>query len=287
MSKVEFYLFNNQSYIDFFPIQFGREECNPLHSFGPATRKHYLFHYIVSGKGTFYISGQDKAYQLSAGQGFLICPDLICSYEADKDDPWTYMWVEFDGLKSEYFLKLAGLNNHQPIFSQTTSSTESPVFQELSLLIANHNKHSVFIISHLYLFMNALIESSKTQHPVAHNDITELYIREAVNFIERRYQDAITVDDMAHHCNLNKQYFSRLFKKELNISPQQFLIQYRLSKSCELLRNTTMTLHDIAREVGYSNQFNYSIAFKRQYQQSPTMWRKAHSHLDHSHSPEE
>ncbi|MFC3929006.1 AraC family transcriptional regulator [Streptococcus caprae] len=279
MAKVEFYLFNNQSYIDLFPIQFGREECEPLHSFGPATRKHYLFHYIISGKGTFYISGQDKAYNLSAGQGFLIWPDLICSYEADKNDPWAYMWVEFDGLKSEHFLKLAGLSKHQPIFNQTTSPTESPVYQEMNLLLKNHDKRSAFIISHLYLFLNAVIDLSMSQHPITHNDITELYIREAVNFIERHYQESITVDDMANHCNLNKHYFSRLFKKELNTSPQQFLIQYRLSKSCELLRNTTLSLHDIAIKVGYSNQFNYSTAFKRQYLQSPKIWRKENSHL--------
>lgn len=285
MATVEFYLFNNQSYIDFFPIQFGREECSPLHSFGPATRKHYLFHYITSGKGTFYISGQDKAYHLSAGQGFLICPDVICSYEADKDDPWSYMWIEFDGLKSEHFLKAAGLSKWQPIFTQTTSPKESPVFQELELLITNHDKRSAFIISHLYLFINAVIDSSQTQHYLERNDTKELYIREAINFIERHYNETITVEDMAHNCNLNKHYFSRLFKKEMNISPQQFLIQYRLSKSCELLRNTNMTLQEISKNIGYSNQFNYSIAFKRQYQQSPTAWRKEHAkHLKSSPS---
>lgn len=276
MSSVEFYLFNNQSYIDFFPIQFGREDCAPLHSFGPATRQHYLFHYITKGKGTFYLSGQNKAYHLSAGQGFLISPDLICSYEADSIDPWSYMWVEFDGLKSEHFLKAAGLSKRQPIFTQPSDPVNNPVFEALTLLIKNHHQRSAFIISHLYLFINAVIESSTTKHHLEHNDIKELYIREALNFIERHYQETITVDAIAHHCNLNKHYFSRLFKKELNISPQQFLIQYRLSKACELLRNTTMPLHEIARLVGYSNQFNFSIAFKRQYQQSPTIWRSKH-----------
>jgi AraC-like DNA-binding protein len=274
--KVEFYLFDNQSYIDFFPLQFGREECSPLHSFGPAARKHYLFHFITAGKGTFYISGKDKAYQLSQGQGFLICPDLICSYEADEKDPWTYMWIEFDGLKTEHFLRTAGLSKTQPIFTQTAPAMENPVYEEMHTLIQHHNKRSSFIISHLYLFINALIESSSTRHHIEHNDIKELYIREAVNFIERHYQDPISVEDMASHCNLNKHYFSRLFKKELSVSPQQFLIQYRLSKSCELLRSTDLHLHEIAREVGYSNQFNYSIAFKRQYEQSPKSWRNEH-----------
>ncbi len=65
----------------------------------------------------------------------------------------------------------------------------------------------------------------------------------------------------------------------MNISPQQFIIQYRLSEACELLKNTTKTLQEIAEEIGYSNQFNFSTAFKRHYQISPNRWRKSQINL--------
>ncbi|EIQ81039.1 UNVERIFIED_CONTAM: AraC family transcriptional regulator [Streptococcus canis] len=276
MLNTEFHIFNNQSYIDFYPIQFGQESCQPLHSFGPAMKKHYLFHYIIEGQGTFYISGQDKAYHLKAGQGFLIPPDLICSYEADKDNPWSYMWIEFDGLKSQHFLRLAGMSALQPIFSQHTTSKDSAVYQELTALMKSYHKNSAHIIAHLYLFIDALIKNSLTHYQTEHDDIKVLYIREAVNFIERNYDKPITVTDMARHCNLNKHYFSRLFKEQVYTSPQQFLIQYRLSKACELLRTTNLNLQEVAEQVGYSNQFNFSTAFKRHYQQSPNVWRKEH-----------
>ncbi len=83
----EFYVFNNRSYVDFYPIQFGMEACKPLHSFGPTMKQHYLFHYIISGSGTFYDTSDQREYHLTAGQGFLISPDAICSYEADEKDP--------------------------------------------------------------------------------------------------------------------------------------------------------------------------------------------------------
>lgn len=276
MNNVEFHLFNNQSYIDFYPIQFGKEKCTPLHSFGPSAKQHYLFHYITEGKGTFYISGKNTAYHLSAGQGFLMFPNQICSYEADEEEPWAYMWLEFDGLKSEHFLKSAGLSQKQPIFSHSSSPTDNPVYHSLQAIIENHQKRSAYVIAQSYLFINAIIEYSASHISTDHNDIKELYIREAINFIERNYQEPISVEDMANHCNLSKHYFSRLFKKEISISPQQFLIQYRLSKSCELLRNTSLNLQEIAEKIGYSNQFNYSIAFKRQYHHSPKAWRKEH-----------
>ncbi|MFD3085296.1 helix-turn-helix domain-containing protein, partial [Streptococcus agalactiae] len=51
-------------------------------------------------------------------------------------------------------------------------------------------------------------------------------------------------------------------------------IQYRLSKACALLKNRNLNLSDIAEQIGYSNQFNFSAAFKRQYGISPRQWRK-------------
>ncbi|MCD0064064.1 helix-turn-helix transcriptional regulator, partial [Streptococcus agalactiae] len=109
---------------------------------------------------------------------------------------------------------------------------------------------------------------------IPHNETKDFYIREAINFIERNFQFPITVEEIAKSCNLNRHYFCRLFREQTNSSPQQFLIQYRLSKACALLKNRNLNLSDIAEQIGYSNQFNFSAAFKRQYGISPRQWRK-------------
>ena len=48
----------------------GCSKTEPLHSFGPAIKPHYLIHYVMDGKGVFTIDGQE--YPLRAGYGFLI-----------------------------------------------------------------------------------------------------------------------------------------------------------------------------------------------------------------------
>lgn len=273
-NKQEFHIFNNRSYVDLYPIQFGKEVCQPLHSFGPTKKQHYLFHYIISGTGYFYLTEFQKSFQLTAGQGFLISPDIICSYEADMKNPWTYIWIELDGLKTEHFLYQAGLSVTQPIFSSSNPPTESNVYKEMDIIRQLHNASSAQVIGHLYLFMNALMDESLTKQNSSHNETKEFYIREAINFVERNFGNPISVEDIAQQCNLNRHYFSRLFKEQVGISPQQFLIQYRMSQACELLKNTTLQLREIAELVGYSNQFNFSIAFKNHFQLSPNQWRK-------------
>ena len=53
----------------------GCSKTEPLHSFGPALKPHYMIHYILSGRGKFSIGG--KEYPLEEGYGFLITPDEL------------------------------------------------------------------------------------------------------------------------------------------------------------------------------------------------------------------
>ena len=57
----------------------------------------------MSGQGTLFshsANGDIHEYHLSAGQGFLICPGQINLYTADEQEPWKYVWLEFDGLRT-------------------------------------------------------------------------------------------------------------------------------------------------------------------------------------------
>lgn len=119
MKTYFFSIFPNENFLDLMPYQYGWEQCAPLHSFGPSVRNHYLFHYIISGKGTLIshaTDGNAHEYELGAGQGFLICPGQINYYAADGDDPWKYAWMEFDGMRAADALWSAGLEQDQPIY---------------------------------------------------------------------------------------------------------------------------------------------------------------------------
>jgi hypothetical protein len=99
----DFTIFPSMNFVDLGLYQFGREDCAPAHSFGPAIRNHFLFHYILSGKGTLMWQdgkGKENITHLKAGQGFLISPGQITTYVADDRIPWEYCWLEFDGLRA-------------------------------------------------------------------------------------------------------------------------------------------------------------------------------------------
>lgn len=277
MKDFSFSVFPNENFLDLRIYQYGYEQCEPLHSFGPFVRNHYLFHYIISGRGSLDATGEDGVtthrYELHAGQGFLICPGLINTYFADETHPWKYVWVEFDGLHASEFLRYAGLTAAQPIY-QADSDDQSQEVRDRMLYIADHSDASTLhLIGYLYLFMDALIRTSSTRLNAQGSQIKDFYIQEAVHYIEQNYQRDLTVEEVADACRLNRSYFSKLFKDNMGCPPQEFLIGVRLAKAAEMMCNGNAPISEIAVRCGYSNQFHFSRAFKKRYGEPPQKWR--------------
>ena len=276
MSEVIFSVFPSENFIDLGLYQFGWEQCDPSHSFGPAARNHYLFHLCLSGTGTLIADntqGESITYQVKSGQGFMMFPHQICTYIADHEIPWEYTWLEFDGLRAKETIELAGINQNQPIYKAHNKDIAETMKSEM-LYIVNHKDASPFhLIGHLYLFIDSFLRSSTSAQTGMGNSLRDFYIKEAFSYIEQNFQNDISVEDIAASCGLNRSYFGKIFHENMGKTPQEFLISYRMTKATELLKLTGLSVADIGNAVGYPNQLHFSRAFKNVYSISPRQWR--------------
>lgn len=271
-----FSVFPNENFVDLSLYQYGWEHCAPSHSYGPAARNHYLFHYVISGTGLLMSndsSGRTNTYQIRSGQGFMIFPKQINTYIADETLPWEYSWIEFDGLKVKEALETAGLTMDSPIYHSNVRDLSAELKNEM-LYIAQHSDQSPFhLIGHLYLFLDYLTRSSSSRRLLQGGRMRDFYIKEAISYIEQNFQNDISVEDIAKFCSLNRSYFGKIFRDALGKSPQEFLINYRMSKAAELLKLTELSIGDISNAVGYPSQLHFSRAFKKIHGISPRQWR--------------
>lgn len=276
MSEVIFSVFPSENFIDLGLYQFGWEQCDPSHSFGPAARNHYLFHLCLSGTGTLIADntqGESITYQVKSGQGFMMFPHQICTYIADHEIPWEYTWLEFDGLRAKETIELAGISQNQPIYKAHNKDIAETMKSEM-LYIVNHKDASPFhLIGHLYLFIDSFLRSSTSAQTGMGNSLRDFYIKEAFSYIEQNFQNDISVEDIAASCGLNRSYFGKIFHENMGKTPQEFLISYRMTKATELLKLTGLSVADIGNAVGYPNQLHFSRAFKNVYGISPRQWR--------------
>jgi len=273
-------IYNNypiRAFVDCNIVQSGWEACAPNYSVGPATRSHFLFHYILKGKGTVSVlssKGQPIDFEVKQNQGFMIFPNQHAFYVADSDLPWEYLWVEFDGLKANEYLNLAGFDFDNLLYTpNNVKLAHRDLLDELWYLV-NHGEESTFnVVGHLFLLLDALQKSSGNRKELQQGDMNDFYIEEAIAFIEKNYAFSISVEDIATFVNINRSYFGKIFKEKTKTTPQDFLIRYRMAKACELLHDKSLLLNEVGTQVGYPNSLRFSRAFKNTYGCSPREWR--------------
>lgn len=258
---------------DLFVCFCGYAQCEPLHAFGPAVRPNYVLHYVTDGKG-FYQTGGSK-YFLKAGEGFLIEPDTLTYYEADKNDPWSYLWIGFSGKHAREYLEDLGLNRMQLTFR----SDQGKELRRLILQMLKCSDGSVTnqyqLQSLLYAFFAVLSkDSAGTAGEVSSRE--NFYVERAVSYIRNYYSSDIGVADIARYLCVSRSYLYKLFRNSFQTSVQEFLTRFRISRAKELLSTTTMSIEHIAASCGYQNTLVFSKAFKRNQGCTPTAYRLGH-----------
>ena len=240
--------------------QYGYEQCDPGHSFGPVARNHYLFHYVISGTGTLMADdskGITQTYSIKSGQGFLIFPGQITTYYADEKLPWEYVWIEFDGLKVKEILQLTELSPDTPVYRSHSKDLKEQLLNEMLYIVHNAEESPFHLIGHLYLFLDHLIQSSKRSNSAPSSKMSDYYIKEAIHYIEQNFQNNISIEEIASVCGINRSYFGKIFKKALGRSPQEFLMNYRMLKATELLKLTSLSIAEIGSAVGLKISYTF------------------------------
>ena len=94
------------------------------------------------------------------------------------------------------------------------------------------------------------------------------------DFIEAHFSEPIDNGQVARRVGVSPQYLVRLFKRSYSISPVQHLWNLRAEKGAFLLRQTGLSVSEIAYQCGYKNPFHFSRHLKTKYGHSPSDLRK-------------
>ncbi len=252
--------------------QFGIENCEPLHAYGPAVRDHFLIHCVLDGKGVFH-SGNEH-YQIKKGQGFLIYPDTVTFYQADEQEPWSYAWIGLQGVKAEYYLKSAGLSGDSPVFNFHNAERINGIITKMLSVSIIDTHGELVTLSCLYDFLALLTQTGITgTNQKARQNRSELYIRKTIEYMEKNYSRHLEIEDIAQAIGLDRNYLGVIFKKGVNMTMKEFLTAFRVNRACELLEDSKLTIGDVSRSVGYDDPLLFSKVFKKIKNVSPSMFR--------------
>lgn len=104
-------------------------------------------------------------------------------------------------------------------------------------------------------------------------------IAAALKYIETHYAEPIQLKQIAELHFINPQYFSKLFKKEVGISFNEYLLNYRIDKAKNLLESTTFPISIISEKSGFTDTAYFCKKFNSVVQSTPLKYRKAYKSL--------
>lgn len=258
----------------------GVEACEPGHAWGPGVRDHFLIHVIRQGRGILVLNGH--TFHLTAGDGFLVPPDIPVFWEADANAPWTYAWVGFHGLRAASVLERAGLSTETPVFHV---AEDTQLELALAALIEAARKEEagsmttpgeLLLTGHLYLFLSRLCSLSQANMPERKTAADKArHVRRAMAYLARHYPEPFRITDMARALGLDRSYLSTLIRKQTGQSPQSHLIRLRMTRAAQLMGNSQLAVADIARSVGYEDPAQFSKTFRAIHGSAPTVYRRS------------
>ena len=253
-------------------LQLGWEKCKPKYTY-TEYRDMYLIHFIRSGSGTFTID--KKVYPQQKGSIILTRPNQITLFSADKEDPWEYYWFAFSGTFAEdlierTFFRDQGFEYHLDDDSLCTLIVESAVELEKA------ENQEIYGLIVLFRLLDWLISRSK--HTDAHAGAKpgersyNAYTHKAQEYIHLNYNKHIQTGDIARALNIDRTYFYRIFKADTGLSPEEYLINFRIQKAKQFLSETQFPVSTVAQYIGYSYASFYSI-FCKKVHTTPSQYR--------------
>lgn len=99
-------------------------------------------------------------------------------------------------------------------------------------------------------------------------------LKKMISYIREHYGEKISLEDIAAAGHISKRTCGSVFLKYLNKTPIEFLTDYRLRKSIEMMKQTNMTVLEIGLAVGFSGASYYAETFRKYFGKSPTEYRK-------------
>lgn len=233
-------------------------------------RKTFCLQFTVRGEGDYFVN--DRLYRIEPNTLWLIPKDAYYYYIPDKDNPYEYFWIYFNGESAARFLQLLGISEEAPVRFHVLNPNIEKAFLQLIELSKTQKDEPFSLLSAAHALFGELARGCLPQTASLTREPSSA-VEDAVAYIKTHYAQEIYLDDLAKIAKLEKVYFTKKFKAATGLSPIQFLLQFRLSNACKLLKED-ISLREVATQCGFQDFTNFLHRFKNFVGMTPTQYKK-------------
>lgn len=210
----------------------------------------------------------------------MLCPDEMTTYQADTEAPWSYYWLGISGRKAKEYFSYSKILETKYITEETDRTDQLGNMIALTLDYTDKMKGSqtqseMFYLSMVYSVLYELSHTFPIKRSPIMSDRTYAISQLAKQIIDKRYNEDLTIQNIAEELNISRSYLSNNFQKYYQIAPKGYLMEVRMERAKQLLEITDEPVSIIGSSVGYQDSLIFSRAFKKYFGIAPSKYRKS------------
>lgn len=228
----------------------------------------YVIEYVTDGVG--YVEIGDEMHKVGAGTVYLLYEGDKHSYHADRENPFRKIFMNINGELCATILRAHGLYGKH--FFKNAEEIK-PVFDKIEELVCEGEPDPTVQSVLQGLFLEAVSRLSRMVASSKHSD-EAIALKE---YIDSRLSDIVTAKELSKVIFRSADYCLKLFKREFGITPYAYQLDKKIRVAKDLLKNTSMSIGEIAESVGYGDLHYFSNLFYSKCGMRPIEYRKGYS----------
>lgn len=249
----------------FFPLCTGHYFCDGTYEVTRGSYDSFLAIYVAEGSG--YLQTRQRAFPLGAGSFALV--DCYQPHTYGTRSGWEFYWLHFDGVMARRYFDLCTQNNTFA-FEENTKTCAHQLCKIFEAFHAREKVNEILMSKRIAdLLTDLMLFPAREKGQLKRIGVIE----DALLYISEHVDGTLSLEELARHVSLSPFYFSRLFKKETGYTPHEYVMRARVDRAKYLLKASMLPLKEIAFCCGFSNECNFSTAFKKISGDTPRLYR--------------
>ncbi len=248
--------------------------------------------YILGGSGHMTVG--DECYPLSAGCAITFQSDTEYTWQPDEEGV-SYIAVNFDytmnfshimssfhptpsaSFSPERALERIDFSDsiilNKPIYIRNATPLEINLRILASEFYLKNDYTSELLSTCLKFIIINVVRLSGTQENPKQKKSYDV-VRRVIQYVENNYGSDLTNDAIGDYFHFNSSYLNRIFKQHTRETLHGFLVRYRMNLAMELLHTSTLSVNEIANQVGFSDVPHFIRSFRKATGKTPARYRE-------------
>lgn len=223
-----------------------------------------VIEYVEEGTGC--VNVDSETFYPCAGDSYFLQQGKSHHYYSDKQRPWKKYFINFSGKLALSLTEGYGLTGTSYFKGLSIKKELTDIIELAKRSEDDHTEQIVCILNSILIKFHAHMQSGKESSTI------EEQMRE---FLDTKTTSRFRIEELCCKFHRSESQTIRMFKKAYGITPYAYLLEKKLSLAKKLLRDTNLSVKDIAEKLAFADEYYFSGTFKKKTGMTPSAYKKS------------